>query len=226
MLEVDELERLLITRCLMNFGGLYLTDIDAVGRTAEGQLEFIEFKRKDAARGRDAYKAIPAPSAESASWVYLEQAAQLRKRFNPLPRELKGAGKDESSKKIRQAKADLNRHLAQSGCWQKAAECDCFGLDESHARTVQLAAIADMGYRYIIWNSSESDPNKLFTGELLPSEAQDLVFMLVKPRHFDRITKTVGPDSGTYTSKIRFQLLIPVQDNFRPLVRAAAHSTT
>jgi hypothetical protein len=78
-----------------------------------------------------------------------------------------------------------------------------------------------MDYRYIIWNSKVSDPDKLFKGDLVPAQQQNLVSLLVKPGHFDRMTKTIGEDSGTYTGKIRFQLLIPVEGKFSPVMAQA-----
>lgn len=215
LLDEKTLERLLVTRCLMNFGDLYLTDIDAVARAPSGQLEFVEFKRKSPARGQDAWKLVPAPADESAARVFLEHTAQLDKRFNPP--DLRRLGRDERHRALNDALERLGQHLQASSRWQQADEYPGFGLDESHVRNVQLAARADMTYRYIIWNSDENDPDKLFGEDMVPRDTEKFVYMLVRPRHFDRITKTSGRKSGTYTRKIRFQLLIPVGDNFRPL---------
>lgn len=211
--DTHSLQQLLFMRCLMNFGKLYLTDVDAIARTEAGQLEFIEFKRKTPAVGKDAWQVVPTPHGDAAAEFYIKQAEQLGGRFNPLPADFAQLSTSEKKKTMLAANRELNAYLRSSSSWQQATPCLGFGLDLSHVRNVQLADAVGMNYRYIIWNSDLRSPDELFRDDdLVPRHEQTLLSLLVRPQHFDRLTKTVGEDSGTYTGKLRFQLVIPMEN--------------
>lgn len=185
-MKLPSLRRLLATRCFMNFSHLYLTDIDAVGLSHLGQLQVVEFKRKGPARGVG-YRLVTSPDSTSGISRYLKEIMVL---------------KSISPENIREKLGDTT--------YVTKVVSDCFGLDTSHAKNADLCNRAEITYRYLIWNTTETDPEKLFTTELKPKNASEFFVLDVAPSHIDKISMTFGDDSGTYTSDTRFQLMISV----------------
>lgn len=182
----QELERLLCTRCLMNFGGFFLTDIDAVGITDEGGLEFLEFKRKYPAGGLKYTRAstVGGPTSIDQYLAMVESS------------ELKGAG--------------LRAELRNGERW-KPHFISSFGLDTSHVRTVQLCLRADIKYQYIIWNSHVTELSDLLSFDFRPVADIRLETHYMTSGCFSAISFTEGKDSGTYSRNRRFQAMIPVE---------------
>ena len=178
-----ELERLFSTRCLMNFGEQYLTDIDAVGLDDDGELEIIEFKRKDPAKGKK-YKPVfntenPPPS--------LEQYFSIIDSLESAPE-------------------NFEIELNNTRNWEYH-RTPSFGLDSSHLRTLQLCLAAKIRYRYAIWNSSIKKPSELLSFDFEPLNSIDICSCHLTASCFTGISFTKGKDSGSYTPRPRFQLM-------------------
>ncbi|WP_175624405.1 MULTISPECIES: hypothetical protein [Oxalobacteraceae] len=186
----EHLKRLLITRCLMNFGGLYLTDIDAVGTDTSGRTQIIEFKRKDPAKGNDCYQLLPLPPAKETISTYLNVIAT---ELDP----------------IKKNKVELNATFKNKDRWKQMPAEACFGLDTSHAKNIELCERTGMIYRHIIWNNDEKTPGNLLEADLTPVHFQNLLMLTVCAKHIEKISRTGGRDSGSYTTNTRFQLMIP-----------------
>tara|TARA_R110000868_G_scaffold155362_1_gene381791 strand:- start:3916 stop:5064 length:1149 start_codon:yes stop_codon:yes gene_type:complete len=182
---LHDLQRLFSTRCLMNFSGLYLTDIDAVAVTDDDGLEFMEFKRKDPA---DGLKYTPA-SIEDASAKILEYMARIE---SPESR-----GKN------------LLHELQHDERWKRHS-ISSFGLDGSHVRTLRLCISAGIRYRYIIWHSSVKELTCLLSPDFRPLADIDLQTRYMTGNCFTGLSFTKGNDSGKYNKNTRFQAMTPV----------------
>lgn len=212
-IDKNALKRLFAVRCLMNFGRLYLTDIDAVNVDTSNTLEFWEFKRKGPATGETYQIALPG-GRKATLGEYLERIHTLN-RLNPSSFTLAKMTGDKKKQLQHDARAKINERLADQSAWHRSAPCQNFGLDTSHAANVALCGKAGITYRYIIWNSTKHKPSELLTDRLVPIEPQCLLALNVIPSDIESISKTDGADSGTYTDKTRFQLMIPYEKFIR-----------
>jgi hypothetical protein len=185
-LDDGSLRILLATRCLMNFGKLHLSDIDAIGVNSSGVVEMIEFKRKDPAEG-PRNRIVPQPDARKAMAAHLDRIEQLKELDND----------------------SVRKEFSSSTRWEKV-KGKSFGLDVSHARNADLCVRAGIIYRYIVWNSDKRLPEELLSAEFKPLVLLDIRTAVVVPGLFDGISFTKGNDSGSYTSETRFQLMIPL----------------
>ena len=183
----NQLRRLLAVRCFMNFSDLYLTDIDAIGVSASGKLQIIEFKRKGPARGSNCFRYLPAVKPTEVIPTYLKVIKNELSKFK--------------------LSEDLRAHFSADEKWKRMPQDPCFGLDTSHAKNVHLCAAAEMAYRYVIWNTVKK-PLALLSPDLRPIEAQSLLLLDVLPEHLEKITYTEGHDSGTYQKGLRYQMMI------------------
>lgn len=182
----EKLKRLLSTRCMMNFFGIYLSDLDAVGINEEGRLEVLEFKRKNPTQGVR-YEALSNPLDLVGLDLYLSRIMYFKTMKHSFAYEL----------------ADRSR-------WCVCIDIPGFGLDISHAKNVELCNRIGVDYRYIVWMSSTSAPSKLLSLKWVPLVKLDVRVLNVSTKDFDGVTSTKGGDSGTYTDKTRFQVVIPV----------------
>ncbi|WP_150790747.1 hypothetical protein [Pandoraea iniqua] len=182
----NTLERLLATRCFMNFAGLFLSDVDALGVDPDGRLVLLEFKRKTPAMGTR-YRALRQAGEDGGLDLYLSRIAAL--------------GKDREA---------LQRALKDANAWSAIESNPGFGLDTSHVGTFDLCSRADIKYRYVIWNSSGQHPRELLAPDWKPIDDIDLRTADLTGDAFDGLTYTIGGDSGSYTKNVRYQLVIPV----------------
>lgn len=200
-LDVASLKRLLATRCLMNFAKLYLTDIDGVYFDASGKLTFLEFKRKNAAKGT-IYELIEHPSL----WKYLQTA----KKLNSEARKSGNNGGVSTTETFSPAS-----ELKNTNEWKKIipGNNEYFGLDTSHAENVQLCNKNDWVYRYVIWNHASASASELFNIPLSAKSNLDLRCINVESKHIAGISWANNEKSGTYSSGIfRHQLMINTSD--------------
>lgn len=179
------LERLFSTRCLMNFGGLYLTDIDALGITEDNELELIEFKRKDPTRG---VQYTPLPIVDS--WAQIHEFL-ARADFHACKNE----------KRLEELRND--------GRWNEEL-IPSFGLDGSHVRTLRLCIAAGIRYQYVIWHSSIKSLSNLLSADFKPLVDVHLQTRYMTENCFIGVSWTTGEDSGEYSDKIRFQGMTPL----------------
>jgi hypothetical protein len=211
-----QLQRLLITRCIMNFGGLYLTDIDAVGISRCGQIQMIEFKRKTAAQGKDWYAAVPDPEPWNRLAEYRSRIKSLREEL-PSKMELKRAHNEgQRYQLVRKGDALVQAQLAEHSKWAKRPPELIFGLDDSHASNVALCCAGGMLYTHLVWESSCMRADELLDENLKPLTQPVLLCLDILPEHFCGLTKTNGVKSGTYDHGVRFQVTIR-KEEFKPV---------
>ncbi|MBR7997254.1 hypothetical protein KDX08_32865 [Burkholderia cenocepacia] len=192
-LDGPSLRRLFATRCFMNFSGLFLSDIDGIGIDQHGQGTVIEFKRKMPARGYVLTPVRPSPeNVPLGSYV-------------DLIRELKQLDKETRSQRL----SDETRFIKE-----KSAR-GFYGLDESHFMNVRLCDDIGFTYRYIVWHSGTSDAVELVRPDFHPKARPSLESHIVTPTCFAGFSKTDSKDSGSYSNKTRFQLMIAAS-KFRP----------
>ncbi|WP_157649687.1 hypothetical protein [Burkholderia ubonensis] len=180
------LRHLFATRCFMNFSGLFLSDIDGIGIDQYGRGIVIEFKRKTPARG---YVLTP---------VRLSTENVPLGSYIDLIRELKQLDKETRSKRI----GDETRFRKETSAR------GFYGLDESHFMNVRLCDDIGFSYRYIVWNSGTSDAAELVRPDFHPKARPSLESHIVTPTCFAGFSKTDPKDSGSYSKKTRFQLMI------------------
>ncbi|WP_157374663.1 hypothetical protein [Burkholderia ubonensis] len=185
-LDGSSLRHLFATRCFMNFSGLFLSDIDGIGVDQYGHGIVVEFKRKTPARG---YVLTPVrPSTENMSLgSYID-----------LIRELKQLDKETRSKRIGD-ETHFRKETSARGF---------YGLDESHFMNVRLCDDIGFAYRYVVWHSGTSDAAALVRPDFHPIEKPRLESYIVTPNCFAGFSKTDPKDSGSYSKRTRFQLMI------------------
>ncbi|WPN49163.1 hypothetical protein [Pseudomonas sp. P8_241] len=182
----ERLKRLFSMRCMMNFFGIYLSDLDAVGINKEGRVEVLEFKRKSPTQGV---------------------------RYEALPNAMNVVGLDLYLSRIiyfKTMKLSFAKEFADRLRWVEHTDVPGFGLDVSHANNVELCNRIDVDYRYIVWKSATREPTGLLSFEWVPLVKLDVRVLNVSTKDFDGLTSTKGGDSGTYTDRTRFQVVIPV----------------
>ncbi|EJM74587.1 hypothetical protein PMI29_00553 [Pseudomonas sp. GM49] len=188
---LSDLKRLFSQRCLMNFSKLFLSDIDAVGLSEAGSIEVLEFKRKDPATGFR-YVANHRRNEPYGIDLYISRVYAFKCMGSSFKVEF----------------GDSSRWIGRQD--------DCFGLDISHAKNVELCTRAGINYRYIVWNSDKSEPFELLTKCWSPKVPLDMFIMDVTSNSFDGLSLTNGDDSGSYTEETRYQVMIPVA-SFTPI---------
>lgn len=198
-LTAAELNRLLVTRVLLNNGIGYPVDIDAVF-LRNGAFGVVEYKRKDPMQGHFAFVEQP-PDMEN----FL---TNLKKDFiNFL-----------STNDAMERESRINYETVRKYFWMfiqrdhrgrlisQYEKESCFGLDVSHFRMAEFCKKLGMHYRYLIWNHARpGEGESLLSEELLPVlEDEQLLFLTNKSRYLvvDGLNLTIGNDSGSFTGNV------------------------
>jgi hypothetical protein len=188
-------------RCIMNYVLQYPKDIDVI-ELRDGQLTFIEFKRKDPARR-----------------YYSPPVKLLVKEYGRLFETMRvpaGAGHEQ-----------VRRTIEEAGC--VAREAMCYGLDyRSHVSSVLLCHRLRIGYRYVVWNHPAVPIGQLLDRHLRPVGGINLESSEVVLGSFAGFNFNVGKKRGDIhvrhgraNAPPRFQLMIP-KSSFMVVSPAAA----
>lgn len=203
----NELIRLLVSRCLMNFALKIPRDIDAVDMDDAGDITFIEFKRKDAA---DSY--------------YVRNGflpiTQYGKYFRSINEKIHDGA----------ARGDVHRVLVDDFHAKHTLE-ECFGLDYySHVKNVILCYFNNIKYLYVIWERSpKNNIASLVNKDLSLAGSTKGREVLVGLGSFSGFNYTVDEDRGSIhqryskSDKPRYQMMIPI-GRFSPVDIASPSS--
>ncbi|MEQ5833824.1 hypothetical protein [Marinobacter sp. NFXS9] len=197
-LSEQELNRLLVTRILLNNGLGYPVDIDVVFSRNEA-FGVVEYKRKDPMYGH-----FPFIQHRSETESFLRL---LQKDFRDYLSEqdpLKGQNEPELDYET--AREYLWSFIKDDDRWINVSEYieePCFGLDLSHLKTAEFCRTHGLHYRYLIWNHASPKPGKsLLSTKLIPHLPDEKVlFQTYKNRALvvEGLNLTIGIDSGSFT---------------------------
>lgn len=191
----EELSDLYLSRCMMNYGLSYPTDVDAIDVGAQGEFRIFEFKRKDPSGGY--YKPSP-----------FIKVVDYKRRWKDISGKIKPfAGRGEVLEVL-----------------QDSIPCvpvveRCFGLDlYSHVGTVMDTVFYGGSYNYVIWNRSPCGIENLIDADLQPVGGFDLLeCRALNLRNFCGFNFTEAIKSGSVHEKNisgrpRMQLMIKLSD--------------
>ncbi|NTW80048.1 MAG: hypothetical protein HGB32_07865 [Geobacteraceae bacterium] len=199
-LAISDLEILFATRCLLDFGIEYATDVDGIYYdSAEEKLNFIEFKRKDPAHR---YFSLLNTSTISQYRVKSKEYSEI------LIDRIRLASGDEIERLRSQQEQEINNKLNDSTVWNKTVD-ECFGLDLSHITNVELCEKNSIKYNYVIWNHSRGKLNTLFDMKFKPKDNPEVLLKVVAVEDLRGMHFTIGKKSGSFTDDPRFQMMIP-----------------
>lgn len=203
-LDFDDLYNETFRRLLLNYCLTYASDIDAVV-LENNQLMVFEYKRKAPARGMFPLKhnfSLPMPSIAE----FKKAEHNIKKT---VEKELRTLSKREMNF------AEISKHITQNttvsdNFSDTRKNGICFGLDLSHASTVELCEESCICYFYLILDSEEKRATKLLNFHNSYIEGLQFRYLKLTMASFTGLTFTEGYDSGSYNNKIRLQLCIPI----------------
>jgi len=194
--ESDELLSLYTSRCLMDFGLDFPTDIDAVD-VSSGKLIVYEFKRKDPS---DSYYM---PNSHVSLPSYGKYFENVKKSL--LNNQGNSTRNDTHSELITNHNATFY-------------EMQCYGLDyRSHVKNFITCNFNGVVYRYVIWNRSQDPIPEMVAPNLFPLGSFILMQADLKPASFAGFNFTEPRKSGDVQKKriTRFQCMVP-KSHFTP----------
>lgn len=207
---------LLTERVLMNKGLFGCVDIDAIeyNPNSSEKIIFHEFKRKypfpdrafcndsNAPLGDKDYDFRRKLEIELNELLLNKQILESPKKGNYL---LKSSQKD--------AYKEIDKHLNSIGYSIENKLNDVtkeyFGIDGSHCETIELCLSMGFCFNHTIWDSTKVEsPYELLVSTSNPTDLVHLYSKTIYLQELTNITRTVGPDSGSFNHGVRLQFTI------------------
>lgn len=201
-LNFDELYNETFRRLLMNEYLVYASDLDAVV-LRDDELMIFEYKRKPPARGMLPLKQPDSPflSTRELKQITYALKKQIEKRLAFDSR--KGLHFTEVFQLLTQY-STISEHVLDT-----KRQDICFGLDLSHASTVEACEESGIRYCYLILDSEEKRATELLDLEGNYIDGLKFRHLQLTMASFAGLTFTDGHDSGSYDKRVRLQLCIP-----------------
>jgi hypothetical protein len=218
---------LLTERILMNKGLFGCTDIDAIEYNPDSSKKIIfhEFKRKYPFKDN----AFSKESIDIQEVENYDFRTKLQNNLNELLVNENILTKQKKTytlamdKGVAYAKIDeyLNSIEYSTDDIQNGERKEYFGIDGSHCETIELCLSMGFRFTHTIWDSKKTEsPYELLNTILNPTELVHLYSKSIHIQDLTKITRTVGPDSGSFNHGVRIQFTIDANE-----MRKSSHRT-
>ncbi|XKH01816.1 hypothetical protein LG325_03310 [Marinobacter nauticus] len=211
-LSLDTLREIYVRRMFLNYCLTHAIDIDAlILRQGGGCLDIVEFKRKTPIPG--VWFNVKRGLLESAGVRHLEHLrSQLSDDGNPESIKIKEQLEDVL---IGEFGSDsvcpvyLKGGNSRFRSPPKPVSAQVVGLDLSHVRNVFMAEKYGMGYLYVLLLKPEHDmePETFFADDYSYRGNLELKQRYITLSTARGVTHTFGSDSGSFSSRIRLQVI-------------------